>query len=117
MSQQSVNDFLQATKDNSALANQVANASEPSVVVGIAADNGYEFTEEELVNALNEQQLEVAKEDLHFSESALALFEESLENDELRDRLNAAVNAPDTTGEIIRIANEKRVCVNRRRSY
>ena len=68
MTRQSVNDFFQAIATDSALAMKVEAASEPSAVVQIGADNGYQFTEEELVRALSEQQLELPEK---LSEEAL----------------------------------------------
>ena len=107
MTKQSVNTFLQAAGTNPTLSKQIEAASEPAIVVQIAANNGYEFTEEELVNSLKEQQIEFAKEELNFSESAIALFEEAQENEALREQLDAAVNSANTTAEVMRIAQEK----------
>ena len=107
MTQQSVNNFLQAAEKNPTLSKQIEAASELDIVVQIAADNGYEFTEEEIINTLNEQQIEFAKKELNFGESAIALFEEAQKNEELREQLNVAVNSADTTAEVIRIAQKK----------
>ena len=43
MTQQSVNDFLQAADNNPTLSQQVEGASEPAIVIQIAADNGYQI--------------------------------------------------------------------------
>ena len=54
MSIKSVQDFYELTQNDSALQERVKNANDSTAVVQIASEKGYEFTEQELENAMRE---------------------------------------------------------------
>ncbi len=72
MSRESVIKLIEAAENNPDLSKQLHSAQGPETVLDIAAKQGYQFTEAELIEVMQEKQLSFASDE--------ALSEEQLES-------------------------------------
>ncbi|NEO92958.1 MAG: Nif11-like leader peptide family natural product precursor, partial [Moorea sp. SIO3G5] len=72
MSRESVLALIKASETDQALKAQLESAEGPATVLEIAASKGYNFTEEELLAVMQEQQLGFAEAPVELSENAKA---------------------------------------------
>lgn len=71
MSQASVLEFVEVAKVDDTLRSQLEATTNPAQLKEIAAQKGYDFTEEEMITAFQEQGLLVITEEKSLSESEL----------------------------------------------
>ncbi|NEO67745.1 MAG: Nif11-like leader peptide family natural product precursor [Moorea sp. SIO4G2] len=95
MSRESVLTLLKASETDQALKAQLESAEGPATVLEIAASKGYNFTEEELLAVMQEQQLGFAEAPVELSENAKALMEVVEANEVFRNKLQEAGSLAD----------------------
>ena len=95
MSKESVLAILKVTETDGDLKANLEAASGPAAVLEIAASQGYDFTEAELLAVMQEQQLEFAKPSVELSENTLALMKEVEANQILREQFESANSLAD----------------------
>ncbi|NEO03536.1 MAG: Nif11-like leader peptide family natural product precursor [Moorea sp. SIO3I7] len=95
MSRESVLALLKASETDQALKAQLESAEGPATVLEIAASKGYNFTEEELLAVMQEQQLGFAEAPVELSENAKALMEAVKANEVFRNKLQEAGSLAD----------------------
>ncbi|NEO11621.1 MULTISPECIES: Nif11-like leader peptide family RiPP precursor [unclassified Moorena] len=95
MSIESVLALLKASENDQSLKAQLESAEGPEQVIEIAASQGYNFTEEELLAVMQEQQLEFATPAVELSENAKALMKEVEANQTLRQQFESAGSLAD----------------------
>ncbi|WP_424099482.1 Nif11-like leader peptide family RiPP precursor [Moorena producens] len=95
MSRESVLALIKAAEADQSLKAQLESAEGPEQVLKIAASQGYNFTEEELLAVMQEQQLEFATPAVELSEHAKALMKEVEANETLRQQFESAGSLAD----------------------
>ncbi|NEO89340.1 MAG: Nif11-like leader peptide family natural product precursor [Moorea sp. SIO3G5] len=90
MSRESVLALIKASENDQALKAQLESAEGPAIVLKIAASKGYDFTEEELLAVMQEQQLGFAEAPVELSENAKAFIEAVKANEVFRNKLQEA---------------------------
>ncbi|NEO47716.1 MAG: Nif11-like leader peptide family natural product precursor [Moorea sp. SIO4A3] len=95
MSRESVLALLEAAETDQALKAQLESAEGPATVLEIAASKGYDFTEEELLAVMQEQQLGFPEAPVELSENAKALMEAVEANEVFRNKLQEAGSLAD----------------------
>ncbi|NEP34044.1 Nif11-like leader peptide family RiPP precursor [Moorena sp. SIO3B2] len=95
MSRESVLALIKAAEADQSLKAQLESAEGPEQVLEIAASQGYNFTEEELLAVMQEQQLEFATPAVELSENAKALMKEVEANETLRQQFESAGSVAD----------------------
>ncbi|AOY84084.1 Nif11-like leader peptide family RiPP precursor [Moorena producens JHB] len=95
MSKESVLALIKAAEADQSLKAQLESAENPEQVLVIAASQGYNFTEEELLAVMQEQQLEFATPAVELSENAKALLKEVEANETLRQQFESAGSVAD----------------------
>ncbi|NEO89338.1 MAG: Nif11-like leader peptide family natural product precursor [Moorea sp. SIO3G5] len=87
--------LIKASETDQALKAQLESAEGPATVLEIAANKGYDFTEEELLAVMQEQQLGFAEAPVELSENAKALMEAVKANETLRQQFESAGSVAD----------------------
>ncbi|NEP34045.1 Nif11-like leader peptide family RiPP precursor [Moorena sp. SIO3B2] len=95
MSRESVLALIKAAEADQSLKAQLESAEGSEQVLEIAASQGYNFTEEELLTVMQEQQLEFATPPVELSEHAKALMKEVEANETLRQQFESAGSLAD----------------------
>ncbi|WP_424099478.1 Nif11-like leader peptide family RiPP precursor [Moorena producens] len=95
MFRESVLALIKAAEADQSLKAQLESAEGPEQVLKIAASQGYNFTEEELLAVMQEQQLEFATPAVELSEHAKALLKEVEVNETLRQQFESAGSVAD----------------------
>ncbi|WP_424099480.1 Nif11-like leader peptide family RiPP precursor [Moorena producens] len=95
MFRESVLALIKAAEADQSLKAQLESAEGPEQVLEIAASQGYNFTEEELLAVMQEQQLEFATPAVELSEHAKALMKEVEANETLRQQFESAGSLAD----------------------
>ncbi|NEQ87994.1 MAG: Nif11-like leader peptide family natural product precursor [Moorea sp. SIO2I5] len=95
MSRESVLALIKAAEADQSLKAQLESAEGPEQVLEIAASQGYNFTEEELLAVMQEQQLEFATPAVELSEHTKALLKEVEANETLRQQFESAGSVAD----------------------
>ena len=62
MSQEAVIEFIEAVEANPSLRQQLNSAESPEIAIAIAEEQGYQFTQAELLAVMQEKQLSFASE-------------------------------------------------------
>ncbi len=95
MSRESVLALIKAAETDENLKAQLESAEGPATVLEIAASKGYDFTEEELLAVMQEQQLGFAEAPVELTENAKAFMEAVEANEVFRNKLQEAGSLAD----------------------
>lgn len=103
MSKEAVQNLIEQSKCDEQLLAQLQAAPGPEAVLAIASERGYEFTEEELISVMQEQQLSFDDEPVEINETAFNFVKEVGNNDAWKKELET-INTP---ADIVRYAADK----------
>ena len=105
MSKQAVLNLIEESKSDESLLAQLESAEGPQTILEIAKSKGYEFTEDELLSVMQEQQLSFAdeQEPVELNNVALNFIKEVGNNQAWKEDLES-INTP---ADIVRYAADK----------
>ena len=103
MSKEAVKNLIKESQSDTQLLARLEAAEGSEAVIKIAQERGYEFTEDELILVMQEEQLSFSGQPAEFNESALKFMKEVDNNQAWKKELEA-INTPD---DIVRYAADK----------
>ena len=103
MSKQAVFNLIEESKADNNLLSQLKAAEDSSTILEIGKYKGYDFTEDELLSVMQEQQLSFANQPVELDEAALNFIKEVGNNQIWREDLES-INTP---ADIVRYAAQK----------
>ena len=103
MSKQAALSLIEESRNDRDLFAQLETAEGSAKVIEIGKARGYEFTEEELISAMHDEQLSFAGEQPELDKSAINFVKEFSENESWKQELEA-INTP---GDLVRYAESK----------